>query len=163
MSEWKNMFTCCKNTFPKFNITRGSHSNIHSFLVRWLDVSAKQKQNRKKSQTQKKRDLWNAGVCRHFAGGQLDEGDRRSRATAERICVDLNPERNSDRFSPNFFFFFYLTDHSSVAMPSPSPPPPSLHHMPVLPAMCKEALRVAELSVERGIFTPTSEISAVAL
>lgn len=46
------MFTCCKNTFPNFNITHSHFQTfIHSFLVRWLDVSAKRKQNRNKVQT----------------------------------------------------------------------------------------------------------------
>jgi len=49
VSGKKNTFTCCKNTFPNFNITHSHFQTfIHSFLVRWLDVSAKRKLNRKK-------------------------------------------------------------------------------------------------------------------
>lgn len=48
----KNTFTCCKNTFPNFNITHSHFQTfIHSFLVRWLDVSAKRKQKQKKKKS----------------------------------------------------------------------------------------------------------------
>lgn len=65
-SEWKkkkknNTFTCCKNTFPNFNITHRHFQNIHSFLVRWLDVSAKNETEKQKSRggaKKKKRRLF---------------------------------------------------------------------------------------------------------
>lgn len=60
-----NTFTCCKNTFPNFNITHSHFQTfIHSFLVRWLDVSAKRKQNRKKK---------SSDLCTKGEGG-ADEG-----------------------------------------------------------------------------------------
>lgn len=42
MKERNKKFTCCKNTFPKFNVT---HSSIKTFILSLLDVSARNMQN----------------------------------------------------------------------------------------------------------------------
>lgn len=61
VSGKKNMFTCCKNTFPNFNITHSHFQTfIHSFLVRWLDVSAKRKAKQEKKK-EKSSDLCTKG------------------------------------------------------------------------------------------------------
>lgn len=141
VSGKKNMFTCCKNTFPNFNITHSHFQTfIHSFLVRWLDVSAKRKQNWKKKKKKKvqtcaqrgkmrgERFSKNAGGCSTFWGRKTRDDGHKTEGDCWRICVHLNPERekvtNSHRnFLLFFSFFFFLTDHTSVcyALPLPTP------------------------------------------
>ena len=133
------MFTCCKNTFPNFNITH-SQTFIHSFLVRWLDVSAKRKQNRKKSSdlcTKEEegrgvggeRFLKTQEVVLHSEGGKLGTRGHETEGDCWRICVHLNPEREKVTDSHrNFllFIFYFLTDHTSVRyapLPSSSAAP----------------------------------------
>lgn len=125
------MFTCCKNTFPNFNITHSHFQTfIHSFLVRWLDVSAKRKQNRNKVQTCAQRGTMggggaskNAGGCSTFREEKLGTRDTRRRATAGGyVCIWTLREKKWPILIVIFCFFkFLLTDHPSVRVALPLP------------------------------------------
>lgn len=125
------MFTCCKNTFPNFNITHSHFQTfIHSFLVRWLDVSAKRKQNRIKSQTCAQKGgtrgeavSKNKAVLHSEGRKTWDKRHDRGRLL-EDMCAFEPWESKSDRFSPSFSaVFFFLTDHTSVRYVLPLPVP----------------------------------------
>lgn len=160
----RKMFTCCKNTFPNFNITH-SHFQafIHSFLVRWLDVSAKRKQNRrvkgeKKVQTCAQRDWGESGFYEkkekkmqeavlHYRGRKPGMRDKRQRATAGGYVCILNPEREKVTNSHhNFLFFFFFFNFPFffffVNRPHQCPlcPPPTSH----TGALALTLLRAAE-------------------
>lgn len=126
------MFTCCKNTFPNFNITRSHFQTfIHSFLVRWLDVSAKRKKNRKKKRSS---DLCtnegkegravskNAGGCSTFWGRKTWDEGHETEGDCWRICVHLNPEREKVTNSHHNFLLFCRQTTPVSATPSPYQP-----------------------------------------
>lgn len=129
------MFTCCKNTFPNFNITH-SHFQafIHSFLVRWLDVSAKRKQ-KWKSKGKKKRssDLCTRGSkggsgfqkqeekkkCRRLfyivRAENLGWGTRDRGRLLEDMCAFWTlREKKWPALTIIFSFCFLSTDHTRV-------------------------------------------------
>lgn len=150
------MFTCCKNTFPNFNITH-SHFQafIHSFLVRWLDVSAKRKQ-KWKSKGKKKRssDLCTRG-SKGGSGFQKQEEKKkcrrlfyivraenlgwgtRERATAGGYVCILNPEREKVTSSHHNFLLLLFVNRPHQ---SPLCPPPTSH----TGAPARRLLRAAE-------------------
>lgn len=135
------MFTCCKNTFPNFNITH-SHFQafIHSFLVRWLDVSAKRKQKWKSkgkssdlctngskgravSKNKKEKKKMQEAVL-HCQGGKLGMRDKRQRATAGGYVCILNPEREKVTSSHHNFLLLLFANRPHQ---SPLCPPPTSH------------------------------------
>lgn len=124
VSGKENTFTCCKNTFPNFNINTQSLLNIHSFLVRWLDVSAKTKTEEEKKKSPdlctkgRGRGPENARDCSSL-WGQKTWGTRnmRQRATAGGyVCIWTLREKKW----PILCYFPQTTPVS--AMPSPPSP-----------------------------------------
>lgn len=162
----KTMFTCCKNTFPNFNITRSHFQTfIHSFLVRWLDVSAKRKKNWKKKfrpvhkrgGTRGERFLKTQEAVSTFGRRKTRDEGHETEGDCWRICVHLNPERENVTNSHHYFLLL-STDHTSVRYALP---------LPATPELWRRRER-RPTSPRRGYgggasLTPKSEISAVAL
>lgn len=161
------MFTCCKNTFPNFNITRSHFQTfIHSFLVRWLDVSAKRKKNRKKKEVQTcaqtrgdegRAVSKNAGGCSTFWRRKTRDEGHETEGDCWRICVHLNPERENVTNSHHYFLLL-STDHTSVRYALPPAAAPELQRR-------RERRPKTSRSGYGGgaSLTPKSELSAVAL
>lgn len=166
----KKMFTCCKNTFPNFNITHSHFQTfIHSFLVRWLDVSAKRKQKKKKFRpvhkgggTRGERLLKTQEAVLHSEGGKLGTRGHETEGDCWRICVHLNPERekvtDSHRNFLLFIIYFFDRPHQCPLCPHPSSQQLWQHFERRF-----KSPRVVVLVEDGGILTPKSEISAVAL